>query len=734
MPNIAAPSSMLPLARRDLEVVPIEHASRTYWTIKDPVALRYYQFRDEEYFILGLLDGRLSLADVVARFEERFAPRRLRPSELASFLSMLHREGLVAGTAVGLGERLFRREALRRRRSWWGALGNVLAIRFPGVNPDRFLNVITPELAWVFTPLCGVAALALILAALVVGAVNFSSLVERLPQLHEFLGPGNLLWLAISLAIVKSLHELGHAVACKHFGGECNRLGVMLLVFTPALYCDVSDAWMFRERWKRMAVSAAGVIVELVLAAAATLVWASTEPGWVNALALNVMVLCSVNSLLINGNPLLRYDGYYILADGLGTPNLQQQASAAIGRAATWFFTGVVLDQPRFLAQPPPWLLWTYAIGSSVYRLVAVVGILWLIDTALRPRGLAVLSLLLSIVVVAALAAGPLVAGSQLVRNPAFRRQVRGPRVVFASLCLAALLALAAMVPLPASVTAPAVVQLHNGRPVYVSTPGVLQSAAAAGQQVAEGDVLAVLVNRRLELEVAEFAGREAQQGLQLAQLELRQHRDPALADQLPTAEKQLDDLRHQLAHQRRELARLTIHAPQAGTILPPPAREVNAADGPPSSFTGTPQDPSNHGCYLETGTLLCQLGDPALVEAVAIVPEHEVQGIREGQAVRFTLPQLPGQRLPGRVREMARLQSDELPPQIVAEKMLSLDAEREGPPRPLYTSYRIVIALEPCSPAPLVGATGWARIEVDPQPLWTRFYRAIRGTFRTPW
>ena len=125
---------------------------------------------------------------------------------------------------------------------------------------------------------------------------------------------------------------------------------------------------------------------------------------------------------------------------------------------------------------------------------------------------------------------------------------------------------------------------------------------------------------------------------------------------------------------------------------------------------------------------------NPALVEAVAIVPEHDVQGIREGQAVRLTLPQLPGQRLPGRVREIARLQSDELPPQIVAEKMLSLDTERGGPPRPLYASYRIVIALEPRSPAPLVGATGWARIEVDPLPLGKRFYRAIRGTFRTPW
>ncbi len=734
MPNLAANTSVLPLARRDLEIVPIEHRNRTYWTIKDPVALRYYQFRDEEHFILGLLDGRLSLAEVVARFEERFSPRRLRSSELAGFLAMLHREGLVAATAPGLGERLHQREAARRRSSWLAALGNVLAIRLPGINPDRFLSAMTPRLAWVFSPACGAAALTLVIAALLVVAVNFGVLVERLPRLHDFLGPGNLIWLAITLAIVKSLHELGHAVTCKHFGGECNRLGIMLLVFTPALYCDVSDAWMFRERWKRMAVSAAGVIVELVLAAAATLVWAMTEPGWINALSLNVMFLCSVNTLLINGNPLLRYDGYYILADWLGTPNLQQQASSAIGRGATWLLTGVTPEQPRFLAEPAPWLLWTYAICASAYRAVVVVGILWLLDSALRPQGLAVVSTVLTIMVLAALAAGPISASSRLVRNPSFRRQIRGGRVLFSTLALAAVLALVTLIPLPARVAAPAVIQLQKGRPVYVSTPGVLVAATAAGKRVAEGEVLAILVNRRLELEVAELAAREAQLDLHLAHLELRQHRDAALADQLPTAEKQRDDLRTQLNHKRRELARLSVHAPTSGTIVPPPAREVNSNEGQSAAFAGTPQESKNLGCYLETGTLLCTLGDPQQVEAVAIVAEHDLQGIRQGQPVRLTFPQLPGQRLRGRVGEIARLQSDDLPTQIVAARMIPLDASRAGPPRALHTFYQVVVTLEQSNTSPLVGATGWARIEVDPQPIWKRLYRGLRGTFRTPW
>lgn len=284
MPTLAlGEASGLPLARRDLEIVPIEYRGEPYWTVKDPVALRYYQLCEEEHFLLKLLDGRLSLDEIVARFEERFAPRRLRRSELAGFLAMLHREGLVAGVAPGQGEQLLIRASARRRQSWLAALGNVLAIRLPGINPDRLLSALTPQLAWIFSPAFFILGVMLMAAAATVTLVNFGTLIERLPRLTEFLGPSNLVWLAVSLALVKTLHELGHAVTCKYFGGECNRLGIMLLVFTPALYCDVSDAWMFRDRWRRIAVSAAGVAVELVLAAVATLVW-SLAPQRIDAL------------------------------------------------------------------------------------------------------------------------------------------------------------------------------------------------------------------------------------------------------------------------------------------------------------------------------------------------------------------------------------------------------------------------------------------------------------------
>jgi putative peptide zinc metalloprotease protein len=723
----------LPLARRDLQIVPIENRGRQDWTVKDPVALRYFQLRDEERFILNLLDGRLPLDEIIARFERRFAPRRLRRSELAAFLALLHREGLVNTTAPGQGEHLLARASAQHQWSSLKAVSNILAIRLPGVNPDRWLSAAAPYVAWAFTPSCLSLFSALIVAAVAIVAVNFGPLIERMPQLTEFFGLHNLLWLAASLAIVKSLHELGHAATCKRFGGECNRMGIMLLVFTPALYCDVSDAWTFRERWKRMAVSAAGVAVELVLAALATLVWSMTQPGWVNALALNVMFVCSVSTLLINGNPLLRYDGYYVLADWLGTPNLQQQASAALRRGLAWLLAGIRLDQPRFLAEPRAAVLWGYAVLSLVYRVIVLVGIVWFLDRMLRPRGLGAVSMLIAIIVVTSVVAGPVARATGFLKNPSLRQQFNGRWMLIACLILAGVLATALLIPLPSRVSAPVVLRAENGRQIYVSTAGRLISAKPAGSRVTAGEVVAQLRNRQLELEVAKLASGAAQQRMVVAHLALRQHHDPALGDQLPAAEAQLRDLSDQLAELRGELARLELVAPAAGTVLPPP-RATQTRDIDLGSFVGIPQEPRNLGCFLQTGVLFCSIGDRERLEAVAIVDQADVRELQSGQAVRLSLRQVPGRILRGRVLEVARLTSDDLPPEVLAERMIPLHATASGKLQPLQPYYQAIISLEPYHEPLLAGGVGWAHIKVAPQPLWLRGYRSLRGTLRTPW
>jgi putative peptide zinc metalloprotease protein len=235
-------------------------------------------------------------------------------------LSRLHEAGLLVSDAAGQGEELLQRHRTQRLRRWSLAWTQLTAIRFRGINPDAALTTVHWRCRWLFSRTAAVlAALVVLLAAsIVVG--HFDEVRARLPELSVFADWRNLFWLLATIGFVKVCHELGHALACKHFGGEVPEMGVLLLVFVPCLYCDVTDAWRFAGKWQRILVSAAGMLVELVTASMATIVWWYAQPGLVQLVALDVMIVSTVHTLAVNGNPLLRYDGYYILSDLVESP------------------------------------------------------------------------------------------------------------------------------------------------------------------------------------------------------------------------------------------------------------------------------------------------------------------------------------------------------------------------------------------------------------------------------
>src|SRR5690606_25016290 len=209
---------------------------------------------------------------------------------------------------------------------------NVLAFRFKGFDPEPILNFIYPYTRWFFSKPAFIVSCLLVLSALTLVLVQFDTFQSRLPSFQSFFAAKNWLWLGLTLAVTKVLHDFGHGLSCKHFGGECHEIGVMFLVLTPCLYCNVSDSWMLPNRWHRAFIGAAGMYVEVVLASICTFVWWFTEPGLLNYICLNVMFVSSVSTILFNANPLLRYDGYYILSDILEIPNLRQKATSILSR------------------------------------------------------------------------------------------------------------------------------------------------------------------------------------------------------------------------------------------------------------------------------------------------------------------------------------------------------------------------------------------------------------------
>ena len=338
--------------RADLSARRQRYHGRAYWVVKEPVGLNYFRFHEEEYEILCMLDGSSSMTDIKDRFEDLFPPQKVTFQDLQQFVGTLHRSGLVTSSASGQGVQLKSRGDQKKRRELLGKLSNVFAVRWRGIDPEKILNAIYPWTGWFFSPLMLVVLLMFGLSALTLVAVQFGEFQSRLPTFHQFFGPSNWIYLGITMAGVKVCHEFGHGLTCKRFGGECHEMGFMLLVFTPALYCNVSDSWMLPNKWHRVFIGAAGMYVEMFFASVATFLWWFSTPGvLINQLSLSVMFICSVSTLLFNGNPLLRFDGYYILMDLIEIPNLRQKSTEITRRFLTALCLGIDQPESPFLPQ-----------------------------------------------------------------------------------------------------------------------------------------------------------------------------------------------------------------------------------------------------------------------------------------------------------------------------------------------------------------------------------------------
>ncbi len=336
--------------RRDLTFQRQSYQGRDYWVVKDPIALKYYRFEVEEFALLQMVDGQSSPDHIKRLFDFEFAPQKISLQELYQFVGMLYRSSLLVSESPNQGIELKKRGDKNRKLERRQSLTNVLAIRYKGFDPDRLLGFLLRYTGWFFSWPAFVCVLLLGLSAAGLLITQFETFQAKLPSFQDFFAAKNWIWLALVMAITKVLHEFGHGLACKKFGGQCHEMGVMLLVLTPCLYVNVSDSWLLPSKWKRAFIAAAGMYVELVLSSIAVFVWWFSHPGMVNQLALNVIFISSVSTILFNGNPLLRYDGYYILSDLLEIPNLRSKATTILQRSCGALLLGIEARPDPFLA------------------------------------------------------------------------------------------------------------------------------------------------------------------------------------------------------------------------------------------------------------------------------------------------------------------------------------------------------------------------------------------------
>jgi len=731
--------------RADLQAVPVEMSGATTWIINDPVTLEHFQFSAAEYALMDRLRRPTSIAGLQRRFEREFAPQTITPQAVWDFLSRLHDAGLLISVSSGQGHELLARKRRERARRWAMSWTALLAIRFRGVDPDALLTAVHARCGWLFSKAAAIPAIALVLFAawLVIG--HFDEFLSRLPGLAALIDARNLPWLLLAIGGVKVLHELGHALACKHFGGEVRELGLMLLVFVPCLYCDVSDAWRLPSKWRRIAVSAAGILVELVLAAVATIVWWHAQPGLVQLVAMNVMIICTVNTLLVNGNPLMRYDGYYILSDLAATPNLWQRsrevlqrlaadwllASRAAGTAASrWSGPG---DDPLIPRGHHSWLA-LYAALSKVYLALVLVAIVWGLVEFLYPYHLQNVAYAVGLTVLGSTLVGPIKQAVQLVRNPMHREELRTGR-----LALITALGLAAMVgvlslPVNYYVKAPVVLLPENAARVYTTTEGTLVDVLPAGANVKRGETIGTLQNTEIEMELARLEGELRLRQMRVEHLERLRGLDRQANDELPTARAALADSERRLEERRREAQRLTLTAPIDGVVIPAPRTvksstpEVHLA-----TWSGSLLDRSNDGAHVEPNTLVCLVGDPRRLTAVLLVDDTDVKRLQPGQRARLRIDQLIGQVIDGEVLDVAR--HDARNADIASASRADLAPLFAGvmPPEHSGALYLGRVRFDSPPQSLVIGGRGEAKVAAERITLARRILRYIGQTFRLP-
>lgn len=732
-------SAMRPLRLRrrpDLESRRHRYDGRAYWVVKEPVGLNYFRFHEEEFAILNMLNGQTSLQQIRESFQAEFAPQRISLQDLQQFVGMLHRSGLVISHAGGQGRQLRRRGDQKRKKELLGKFVNIFAIRFRGIDPERILNRLLPWFGWLFTTWCILLVSVIGLMAITLVLVNYQEFKGKLPTFQQFFAANNWIWLGTTMAAVKILHEFGHGLSCKKFGGECHEMGFMMLVFTPCLYCNVSDSWMLPNKWQRVFIGAAGMYVELILASIATFLWWFSEDGMFRFLCLSVMFICSVSTVVFNGNPLLRFDGYYITMDLLEIPNLRQKSSEILKR---WFqknCLGLELQDNPFLPTRNGALFGIYTIASFIYRWIVAFGIIMFLNQVLKPYGLQSLGRAFAVAGVAGMIVPGVSAIYKFLKTPGRAAKIKRGNLLSSLGIAVAVLAFICFFPLPFHVYCPTEVQPHEAVEVRTLVAGKLQGwNTKPGQKISNQQPICKLENGDLAIKIQEARSDVRSTESLIEQASYYSNSDPRLVRELVALRSELKKKQDVLRTLVEKQDNLIVRSPIEGVVFQPPDKEESKAAKAQEQLPGwygNPFDPSNSAAFFTEGELVCLIAPTSKMESVIVVDQHERELLQVGDEVEIMFDAAALESVKGKIISFSEAEMKESSANLSITSGGTLDTKTDelGRTRPISTSYQARVEFDNLKLPLRPGYRGNAKVHLAWKSLGSRFYRYVLKTF----
>ncbi|MEJ6783717.1 peptidase M50 [Aminobacter sp. Piv2-1] len=676
-----------------------------WYVLQDHQTGRFHRLSPSSNLFIALMDGKRTLGDIWDMVGRRAGDDPPTQDEAIQLLAQLHGSDLLQGAMPPDFQELGERSAKQARSEVISKLRNPMSLRLPLFDPNGFLDATMPLVRPLFTVYGFLAWLALVATAIVLAVMHWPELTAD--GTDRLLSASNIAMIVLIYPLVKTIHEAGHAYATKAFGGVVHEVGVMLLVLMPAPYVDATASTAFREKWRRMLVSGAGIMVEFALAAIAMIFWVSAEPGLARAIAFNVMLIGGVSTIFFNGNPLLRFDAYYILADLVEIPNLGNRSNKYFWYLVQRYLLGVEhVENPASARGERKWLF-GYAVLAFLYRVVLSLTIALLVASKLFFIGvlLALLTLFNTFV-------QPLFKGAKFLLTSPRLDSRRGRAVALTGGFTVAALALLLLVPLPYGTIAQGVVWIPDRAQVRAETGGIVaEILARPDATVAPGDPL-------IRLDDPSIDGRVKLLEAQAAELRLRydavQFTDRTAGDMLL---QQLRNIEGIIASGVRRRDALVIRARDGGRFVLP-----NAANLP--------------GRYINQGDLVGYVVSSATPALRVIVPQSEVDLVR-GRTTRVDVRYAsdPAHVVPARIsREVPAAQLD-LPSLALSTEGGGTVAVRSGggpDNRPKALEALFVFDLAPDEPQRqlLLGSRVHVRFDHGSEPVAWRWLRGVRQTF----
>lgn len=577
-----------------------------WYVLFEPYTNKYYRLPQGAYEFVSRLTTKKTVGEIWSEVLNSGAEDVPGQGEVIEMLAQLYQANMLLYEGVEDGTKLFERDKKNTQKKVKSTLLNIFFLRIPVFDPEPFLRRFRWVASFFLSKFFWVLWLVAIGVAAKFGIENFDALKD---QTQGFLAPANIGWVYVCTVLVKALHELGHSFAVKKYGGEVHTIGIMFMMLVPLPYMDATASWAFRKKRHRVLVGAAGMLTEFFIASVALVLWANVGGGMVKSLAYNVLVMTSVSTVLFNINPLMRFDGYYMLVDLLDMPNLQQHSVMHL----KYLLERYVFRKQDAQKVAESWseaVIYTvYGFSSAIYRFFLFAGFIVAIS-----QHYLILSVIMGVMLILSMIIMPVGKFLKYVFSSPGLLRVR-LRAVSVSVSFFVIVAsLLFYVPAPDTFTAPGVLETKSSENTIVATSGqVMRICHRPGDRVTQGDTLLVLQNDELEflLEQKRAEITEATQQYYKALNETPENMYPL--------EKRLEVLRQELQELQLKKDRLVMLANMDG-------------------IWDAPGIDDYHGRWVKKGDSLGMLLDTASFDFLAVVSQEDVSRLFMGKPKQISV------------------------------------------------------------------------------------------------